>query len=219
MRRLIQIVALAVFIVLLSGCPVPPGGGPPEDEDTDGEFEQVDDLFVDEGSGKYVLETNDTVYWGPYGYTLWAIKGSAQTPFTSRQVVVNKVSGDASAGYGVVFCQYDTGDPDVGETMLVVMINTKQEYIVGEVCGAQFTEIVPWTTSTKLRQGYNQGNTLRVDYASEEYTLSINGVETVVFRDDEPPYHSDGGGRGFIVVISPMDEFPETPVHVIFEEQ
>jgi hypothetical protein len=91
------------------------------------------------------------------------------------------------------------------------------------VCGPHFSYVINWTASTDLKKGYGQENMLRVDYdpapGEEHYSLYINGGLPIPFRDDAPPYHFAGGGNGYIVVISPLDDFSTTPVHVIFQEQ
>jgi hypothetical protein len=220
MKRLSPLV-LAAALVLLAGCPVTPVPEPDaKTDDGSSGVAQVDTLFVETAtdSGQFVFTTNDTAYWGEYGYTLWTLKGAAVTPFASRKVELSKMSGNASAGYGVVFCSYDTGS---GETMLVVMINTQKEYIVGEVTGASFTEIIPWTESASLVAGYNVKNTVSLSYdaAKGDFSLSLTDGAAVTFRDDVEPYHDSGGRNGYMVVISPLDDFPDTPVHVIFTEK
>ena len=222
MKRLIGKAALFISLCFFTGC-MPPGTEPPSEEPPP-PIQQVDDLFtavpVEDGGG-YRLTTNDSAFWGPYGYTLWALKGAEQTPFTTREAALCKTSGDDSAGFGIVICHYEDADPGIGETMLVVMINTKQQYIVGEVIGAEFTPIVPWTYSDRLLANKGQTNVVLVDYddAIEEYILRLNGTEVKRFRDDEAPYHNAGGGDGYIVVISPLDEFPAVPVQVTFIDQ
>jgi hypothetical protein len=220
-RRALLTLAAAAFASLLCGCPVSPkDGSDPDPKDIPRDFEQVDDLFVSLPAPKtgYELRTNDTAYWGPYGYTLWGLKGTEQSPFVGLTVELNKTSGDTSAGFGVVFCHYDTGDPNLGETMLTVMINTEGEYIIGEVIGASFTELTPWTQSPLLVQGYGVKNTIGIGYSGGQFALTINGAFVQNFRDDEAPFH-DYGRSGYIVVISPYDSFPQTPVHVTFQEQ
>lgn len=216
---------IAVLLLLMSsGCPMTPAGFDGYEPAIDAEFEQRSDLFVEDGEepGSYEFFTNDPDLWGPYGYTLWALMdGERQEPFAARQVVLSKASGDGSAGYGVVICHYDTGDPELGETMLVVMINTKQKFLVGEVTGARFESIIWWTHTEKLTAGYNVPNTIRIEYddGTSVFSLHVNGSEQAVatFRDEQAPFHS-GGADGHIVVISPLDRFPQAPVHVLFTE-
>jgi hypothetical protein len=224
MKDPLAIILLVALVPLFSGCPLTPGSeSGPAVGGNDGGVLKVDDLFAADPDlpGRSIFKTNDPAYWGPYGYTLWTLAGTPLSPFISRQVQVNKVSGDGAAGYGMVFCHYDTGDPFVGETMLVAMIDTQREFIVGEVTGASFSEIVPWTESEYLRTGYNQSNVMKVAYdaGEREFALFLNGGEAARFRDDNGPFHDAGGGNGYIVVISPRDEFPLAPVHVIFQEE
>ncbi len=219
MKRLILSVAASIGLVLLAGCPAP--GGQYPDPTGPGAIQEVNDLFVDSGGGAFTFTTNDDAYWGPYGYTLWALKGAAQTPFTSREVDVCKSSGAEFAGFGIVICHYAHPDPNIGETMLVIMINARQQYIVGEVAGAEFQEIVPWTTSSRLLATIGQTNTLRVEYseATKEFSLFINGDFVKSFTDEEAPFHTQGGNNGYIVVVSPLDDFPAVPVQAMFQEK
>ncbi len=210
--------ALIAALLVLSGCPISPRGDE-EPVPAAGGVEEHSELFVaDDGSAETIrFETNDARYWGPYGYTLWTVRPAAQSPFVSREVTAAKESGDAAAGFGLVFCAYDSGDPLIGETMLVVMINTQREYIVGEVSGGSFRELVPWTACAWLKLGYGQENTIALSADSGEIVLSLNGAEAARFRDEDPPLH-DGGADGYLVVISPLDRFPDVPVSVIFRE-
>ena len=50
-----------------------------------------------------------------------------------------------------------------------------------------------------------------------EFTLWINGQEVTRFVDDEAPIHS-GGRQGYLVITSPLEEFPPKPVIVRFRE-
>jgi hypothetical protein len=224
MRRLFRTVVPFVLASLLFGCPQTPlPEQDPDAGDQGGEVETVDALFVPSESepGTVEFETNDTAYWGPYGYTLLTLTGNAEPAFAAREVALNKVSGNGAAGYGVVVCCYDTGIAGIGETMLAVMINTHREYIVGEVTGAAFSEIVPWTESELLVAGYNHLNLVKLSYdsAAAEFTLLLNGGEAARFRDEVSPCHDNGGRNGYLVVISPLDSFPGSPVHVIFKEK
>ncbi|MCK4542793.1 MAG: hypothetical protein KAU17_11220 [Spirochaetales bacterium] len=203
---------LFVLTLILTGCPfTTPGGGwdPGAIDDTD--FQEAAVLFQeDEESGDTVFMTNDNAYWGPYGYTLWAKKGDEENPFSEIEVKASKITGDDVAGYGIIFCQYN-------ETMLIVMINNRKEFIIGEAVSAEFTVIQEWTKTDHLREGYNQDNLIKVTYDSgtELFSLFLNGQNVLTFRDEKALFHSSGY-YGYIVVISPMDEFPEIPVHVVF---
>ncbi len=201
--------------LLLSDCPFTSerqesGGVPGED------IAQRSDLFVpqEESPGKYVFFTNDPDLWGPYGCTLWTLTETRQEPFVERGLALQKISGDASAGFGAILCRRD--DPLWGETMLVVLINTRQEFTVGEVTGTQFQYLLPWAECPALVAGYAL-NRLRVRSDGQKYRVYFNGLLACDFQDTEEPLHP-GGDDGLIVVISPQDRFPDTGVHVVFEE-
>lgn len=208
--------AATLGVLLLSECPLTPdtedeNGAPGED------LEQRSDLFVqpEDAPGKFVFFTNDPDLRGPYGCTLWTLTGNRQEPFEARVLELQKISGDLSAGFGVILCHRE--DPELGETMLVVLINSRRQYAVGEVTGTQFRFLISWTECLALAGGY-AFNRLRLRRDGEGFELFFNGVKACRFLDTEEPLHS-GGADGLIVVISPLDRFPESPVQVVFQEQ
>ncbi|PKL25325.1 MAG: hypothetical protein CVV47_04515 [Spirochaetae bacterium HGW-Spirochaetae-3] len=216
MKNALSLCFSLALALLVAGCPEPFSPGIDIPDDT-GDLEENTDLFVEDGGdpGTFVFETNDSAYWSSSGYTLWALDGVAQDTFVSRTVKVYKSSGNSWAGYGLVLCHYDTEDPAFGETMLVAMINNKREYIVGEVASGTFSAFFDWTISLSLNEGEGVPNTIGIVRIGEEFVLSFNGLEAYRFRDDETPLHTRGRD-GFIVVISPQDRFPQTPVKVNF---
>jgi hypothetical protein len=211
--------AACLCAALVLGCSPSGGSDDPEDQDHGGTgtIEEASELFVESTTepGLFKFETNDDAYISDRGFTLWALKAAAQDPFVSRTVVLNKSGGDAWAGYGIVFCHHAAAE---GESMLVVMIDRQGEYIVGEATGSVFTAIVPWTTSTSLKQGLNQDNKIAVRLDASTFTLSINDVDVKTFSAIETDYEL-GGDNGYLVVISPWDKFPGTPVKVSFKEE
>jgi hypothetical protein len=223
-RSFLLLALMAIAVAAAIGCSSPgpdsdgeSGKSSQKEEGESGTAQEASSLFVvDPGEPSLVeFETNDDAYISDRGYTLWALKANSQSPFVARTVVLNKRSGSAEAGYGLVFCHHGAD-----ERMLVAMIDTQQEYIVGEAVGSRFTAIVPWTNSAYLKKGYNQDNEigLRLDAGSSTFTLTLNGVGVKSFSAMEPEYELDGG-NGYLVVVSPWDEFPGTPVHVTFREK
>ena len=214
-----QFLSAALLAVLLCGCPFT-SDRPPDDSDASATVTERSDLFVEQNGtpGLYVFQTNDPDLWGPYGTTLWALLDTNQQPFRDRELDLAKVSGDAAAGFGAVICHYAGGTSGQDETMLVILINTRRQYLVGEVNGAVFQPILPWAEASSLNAGYNVPNRLRVEYDGQEFSLFFNQALTATFKDEVQPYHS-GGTDGQLVVISPLDRFPGTPVHVLFWEK
>ena len=173
---------------------------------------QNSDLFVkDKDSGVVSFSTNDEAYIGEYGYTLWTEIPEVFTPFVRLKATLSKISGDEYAGYGVVFCSSE-------ESMLILLINTKKEYLIGKLTGNAFIPMPGWEESPDLISGYNRTNNVEItrDPESGSFKVSFNGGEPVYFRDDEEPY-STGGRNGYIVVVSPRDNFPEVPVYVTYK--
>lgn len=204
--------AVLIMAAVLAGCPSPQDTIDPELPSGES-IEEVSTLFVkDSETGIVAFETNDSGYTGEYGYTLWTEGETIYSPFTHLNITLSKLSGNSDAGYGVVFCS-------TGTSMLLILINVNREYLIGELDGNVFTVIQEWSETEDLYGGYNQGNVLDLVYDSsaEEFSLSFNGNGTVTFRDDEEPYHTEGR-NGYMVVISPRDEFPEVPVSVTFKE-
>jgi hypothetical protein len=224
MKKTALIILAPLVILLPIGCPTPGSGSSPAapgDSGTAGTVQQQDNLFVVQQNGEYDFSTNDSAYQGTNGFTFWALPLPGQTPFTQRDVTLAKSSGNAYAGYGIVFCQYDTGNPILGETMLVVMINNQQQYSVGEATGSTYT---PYTSSTWVQSQYlNKGpgptNTVNVtrDSSSGLFTLKLNGAFAMTFHDGRIPLKT-GGGDGYLAVISPQDSFPGTPVTVMYKD-
>jgi len=214
-------IALLSLAILLCGCP---SSNPPEEltatEDT-GSAEQHDELFVQQPDQSWLFSTNDCAFWGPNGYTLWALPLAGQATFAVRDVELVKNSGNAWAGYGIIFCQLVTGDPSPEESMLLVMINTQQQYSLGEVNGSRYTPYTSptWVSHSGLNRGYGVANRVTVTRDAEGlFTLYVNQVQVTTFRDGRTPVPS-GGGDGYLAVISPQDVFPQSPVTVSYKEK
>lgn len=210
---LINAIHILLSIVLLTGCPATPAPSVINDLKDETVIEENSSFFVkDEITGVIDFTTNDTKYSGQFGYTLWTQEDEVYNPFSILNVTANKISGNDAAGYGVVFGSHD-------DTMLVVLINTMKEFIIGELTANLFTELQPWDNEPSLKSGYNQFNNIDITYnsVSRDFALSFNAGEAITFRDDEEPFHTYGKS-GYIVVISPMDNFPNMPVSITFKK-
>jgi hypothetical protein len=212
----------AVFLACLCACssPYPDRRGSGGESEEQGDAE-VESLFVPsiDAPGLFEFETRDSTYIADRGFTIWALKAESQDPFVSRTAVLNKLGGNSAAGFGLVFCRHGA-DESADETMLVAMIDTEQEYLVGEAVGPSFRVIVPWTYSGRLKYGYNQANEvgLGLDGDTRVFTLSLNGEAVREFSAIESDYDC-GGSNGYIAVISPQDDFPDKPVRIAYQER
>jgi hypothetical protein len=219
-----KIYVLICFILLFSSCPTPytpqKESGLPED---DTPISLAEDLFAETGFDEYDRKItsfllNDNTYWNENGCTLWSLKDEAEEePFTTRKVILSKITGSNIAGYGLVICQKLR--PGYGQTMLTIMINTEQNYAIGKVIGGNYHSLKSWTYSKYLEKGYGRPNELKITYdkTAKEYTLLINNNEVEKFKDETEPVH-ENGKNGYIAVISPQDKFPQNPVEIIFLE-
>ena len=213
-EKLINIIVnlgVIIFLISITGCPVTPES--PENLDLlDNPVVEENSLLfdLDTSTGVISFNTNDSKYINEYGYTLWTENNEVQNPFTSLNVTLSKLGGNSNAGYGVVFCSYDN-------TMLVVLINTKKEFVIGELTGNLFTVLQDWTEAASLNAGLNQINVIDIVLVAGEFFLTFNSGETIVFSDTDEPYHSYGKD-GYLVVISPLDDFPNVPVSVTFKK-
>ena len=210
----------ALLVLCLASCssPYPDRGG---EGGTAGDEPalRADELFVPsaDSPGLFTFETSDPDFISERGFTIWALRAPRQDPFVARTVVLNKRSGDPAAGYGLVFCRHRSeGLSD--EAMLVAMIDTEQEFLIGEALGSDFKTILPWTYSPRLKLGYNQANTLGLSLDGRSFALSLNGVVVARFEAIESDY-SCGGENGYIAVISPKDRFPDQSVRIDFQER
>jgi len=212
-RRIIIIIVFVVFIVLITGCSVTSNTSTVKGPEDTAVIEANSELFIlDTGTGIISFTTNNVKYTGEHGYTLWTEESTIQDPFVHLNVSLNKTSGNEAAGYGVLFGSHDN-------TMLVVLINIYQEFIIGELTGNIFTELQDWKRDESLKSGYNKSNIIDISCSSgtDNFSLSFNGGEINSFRDDDEPFHLSGK-NGYIIVISPLDNFPETPVSITFKK-
>ncbi len=203
---------LVLVILIIFGCSVTPVLPEIKDPGDGAAIEEDSSLFIEDSStGVVEFTTNDTKYSNQFGYTLWTQDGSETDFFIQLNVTLSKLSGDDTAGYGVVFGSHD-------DTMLVLLINTKKEFLIGELTGNLFTELHPWDNAVSLKSGYNQSNIIDITYDSGtgDFGLSFNGISVTTFRDDDEPFHTQGQ-NGYIVVISPLDDFPNIPVSITFK--
>jgi len=184
-----------------------------------------DDMFEkeeqDDGITKTVFKINDPAYWTAKGTTIWTVWGENVQTFTERTVSMAKAYGYVSGGYGMVFCQgeYEVEGRSV-HAMLVVMINNLGQYIMGKAIGGVFTDYGWWKNTSHLNQTPGSLNEVTVffDETSHEYCLNINGYEVDRFTDNSIPALRSGK-NGYIIVITPYDNFPSVGIDVCFLEE
>lgn len=208
------------LILLLAGCTLPEplgwdgnvgGGG----------INETSVLFNEEsgpgGRSIYRFYTNEVSFSQPFGRNFWLPRPSSYAePFNEYAVRVNKRSGAAEGGFGLVLCH--GRDAENVESMLTVMIRTDGYYQIAEVVGTSYTPFSDWHYSTHIHTGKGFDNELKIKRDSDDFVLYINGHEVERFSDNtEAPIHV-GGTQGFLSVVTPLEQFPQFPVEVTFEE-
>lgn len=173
----------------------------------------------DERNKIFTFETNDTKYLGANGYTLWTVpNANTSENFNPIAVEAVKESGRTEAGFGIVFCEQETGGRPF---MLAVLINAKGYYTVGKVCDGVFGHINDgWKNSNFINKGYGIKNTISVAYdtGAKNFILKINGYEITSFTVSEQISFKNSKS-GFAVVIANNENFPSKPVRVTFENK
>jgi hypothetical protein len=183
---------------------------PKDTEDPkDNVIEERSEYFVSDGSGSYVFFVNEKHYQG-VGYTFFKYLDRDWDADTGLTFDLVKESGHYLGGYGFFFA----GDR---ESMLVILIQRDGNYAVGKVVKGNYYEITGWTSSIYLRKGYGVKNSVGVHLDSESfrYIITINGAEESRFTDDELPICT-GSESGMAAVVTAMEQFPGTPVKVIY---
>jgi len=221
--RFLNIFAIIISAIIVTSCIDPNHSRQPEREEIPPPI-WSDELFEPEvgegGITTTVFRTNDPRHWNQEGSTTWTVWGDTETVFNSRTVSMAKTSGDPRGGFGIVFCQ---GDHEINgrlfPAMLVVMINTVGEYIIGKATGGVFTDFSWWQSTPHLNRGLGSSNEITVTYDEDngQFILIINGHEIERFRDDNEP-RLRNGRNGYITVITPFDNFPVTGINILFWE-
>lgn len=211
-------VATLISVTMTLSCSLAPPD-PGWDYGLDGAtYAEITSLFVSDEGGCATFITNEVSYHSPRGYTIWCeaegLGGPANEPFSEVSCAVSKETGDATAGFGLVLCRGENGSGD--STMYVVMINVKRQYAIGKAVNARYIPIKTWTESSALLAGWGAENRIRVTYdgSTNRYAVLLNGTVAWNFENDGEV--NDSGGAGYLAVISPYDDFPETTVKIVF---
>ena len=161
--------------------------------------------------GEFVFETNESGYSRPHGKSFWFPAGNTQSPFVGWGITVRKESGRTEGGFGIVIC-------DVGTSMLTVMIRIDGYYQVAEIVKDRYIPRDVWRFHPAIGRDHGNKNRINVSRSPDGvFTLRINDQKITTFVDDEAPIHT-GGRQGYLVVSSPLEDFPRSPLKVIFGE-
>lgn len=219
--RTVKLLACIPAFALLAFCglaPLEEASAPETMEQT--RVKEESSLFtVDAQSRIFTFETNDKKYLGEREFTLWTVQGTNESDsFEPIEARLYKESGRTEAGFGLVFCEQETGGRPF---MLAVLINANGYYTVGKVCDGVFGHINDgWKNSNYINKGHGIKNTIAVAYdaGTKNFLLKINGYEITSFTVSEQIAFK-GSRSGFAVVIADNENFPGKPVRVTFENK
>ena len=228
MKKIVYILFCSAMCIMYVSCDLPVNAGYDSfySDSANETISKIDELFLpscdnSENSVQYtkkIFETNNTLYLCENGYTIWTSdKINSGSGFEPISVCIKKMYGNPYTGFGIVFnCTEDNGNVK----MLSVMINSNSQYIIGKVSGGKFEPIVPWTTDAHIVSALGNENKLNIDFDSAEnkYVLKINGSEIKRFSDiDFSILDFTGFKSGYVVVISPDEDFVNSSVRVEFK--
>ena len=182
-----------------------------------GEIVERSELFVPSGPSQFMFLLNDRKYQGR-SYTFWRYLENKWNKDQGMEMVLVKGSGNYLGGYGYFFAGGTVAG--YGDCKLVLLIQKDGNYAVGKVIDGKYTSVLPWTWSKSLNQGYGPPNTIGVkwDNTKKEYVLTINGVKETEIVDTKEPV-CNGEQKGVVAVVSWLEDFPQTPVKVLYTEK
>ncbi|NLC53732.1 MAG: hypothetical protein GX770_07180 [Firmicutes bacterium] len=139
---------------------------------------------------------------------------------------VKKLSGSASAGYGIVFCLQNENN------FYTLISNIQGEYLIVKMVNGEWYVVDEWydndagiikngdmVYSQYLHLGYGYDdveNQIKVKYNNDNtFTISFNGQEAATFKDGS----FSGGYYGFYAETGSAEDenFPDEPVEVWFK--
>jgi len=168
-----------------------------------------------DGNGYLQYRCNSALFYGtdwwhsPVSSTNTASL-SATSSSSQISITVKKITGEADEAFGIHFYAADNNN----YYKFTIAINGK--YHFQKCVAGTFTEIIPWTASSAIVQGYDVDNTLSVYSPSGgQIALSINGtllttVNDGAFSAGRVSFYASNGS-------SPNESFPTTPEDIRFK--
>lgn len=223
-KKILVVLLVSIMACVVISCDMPTLEGNVVEDGIGDDIEENNHLFVKQANGSHIFTTNDTTYIKATGYTIWG-RQKTETNFTDFEVELKKFSGNAKTGYGVIFNETGTIN-EADHSMLSILVNIEGEYAIGKIDNGVYTNIEWWkegysegTKNNALKEGYRTENTIKVSYdtESDRYTLYINSLKIQDFIDTRKDKVKTGN-RGYAVVISPNEGFPNKEVKVEFSK-
>ncbi len=237
-RNIIKISFLIILSVLFFTISCGLNGGEYEEPGQGNEAVINEPVYWEpDNNGWIQFYLNDPAYLNPVnGSTEWMPGDYKEMPMEYVEIEVSKYSGSPSYGYGVIFCVQDDTDPsdstdDSGFNYLTVMIDVNGNFCIGKVTDTdknsdpdfEYISIggKNWTPGSSLSKGYSQVNRIKVQYTGNntfEITFNNDDSNKITFEYNQSPQFVMQGRYGYIAVIAPDENFPDTPVDVRFRQ-
>jgi len=216
MKTILQITILLLLLPILCGCPTPIESSSAMPPDlTNPPLIKDPDLFIDVGSDTRLFSVNEYKLGPGEGVTYWFEEVPSALDFSTVSVNINKISGYRLGGFGVFFSQKNISTSDF--SALTVLIDTERNYCIGLISEGSFSYIKTWSNHLAINSGDNRNNKITISEISDgKYQLNINEVDIWDFEDQSDPKHN-GGGFGYIAVVTPLENFPSIPVSIKYE--
>ena len=164
------------------------------------EWEQLSD-------GSYQFYTNDPNY---HDYYFWSLHTNTGDP-TVFEIECKKVGGAYYYSYGMLFGV----DNSLNNRYFQIVISNGGRYYIQKRIDGNYYKIQDWTASSRLKQGYNKTNNIKVIKNGTLYKVFFNGGDSVFQFNDSQSF---GDRIGFLAWVGDdIDEkFPNKPVDVRF---
>lgn len=221
MKKRIYFKSISLIILFVTGfiisCDLP-SQNPNEEGEAKQQILENADLFRYK-DGAYFFDVNDSKYLSKYGSTYLTITEEIESEksFESYTTKIIKTSGNLTYPYGVIF-NYALNDENI-TSMLCVMISADGYYLIGKIINGIYYEIIEETYNMAIKTGLGNINSLNISYNSAEkyYVVTFNGNtdNSVTFKDEKGDIFASGS-RGYVVTLSPNENFPDTSVKVSF---
>jgi hypothetical protein len=226
MKKIISCITVVwITLILFSACENP---GYYEGGVEGGEIPRDTVYFEEQNDGRVLFETNEEWALGPVdpnnpgkriGTTQWSI-GTSPFGFEIGDILkvnMQKISGSADGGYGVVFSAKDV------DNFYAVFINTQSTtgyYKIGKTTTGIFVPFDEWQPSKQINNSPGVKNTILIsyDHDANRYYVFFNGdTKGIWFEDKDQPFPVEGC-CGYICEIDGEENFPGTAVKVWYEQ-
>lgn len=162
-------------------------------------------MWKQDSSGSIEFSTNDASYYNYY--LVDPLTQETQNTMTTVSAKVDKVSGAANVGFGLVFCYQDI------KNYYAVLIDAQGQYTFIKSVSGTVTTLIKFNTPTTatLNSGLGASNviTVSLNSSTNTFTIGFNGTTETTYTDNS----FTGGEAGFYAVVgSSSDEnFPAHP--------